>query len=150
MWPFLHSILLRYIHGFAAGVEVALGVYDRLFKRRVSGVRRNPDGNEDPTVHVQCGPMALCGHHSLLAKSGIRDLFSNETFLLLPGTDHLCTEQGLFVGLLRQERGGTTSSGWWFLSPLIRGQLNDFTTNAADPDLLDGRGCDHDWLFQAD
>jgi hypothetical protein len=148
MWPFLHSILLRYIHGFDAGVEVAFRIFNWLSGKSVSEIWRNSGGNDVPRVHDQCGLMALFGHRSLLAKSGIHDFFSKETFRILLRPNDSCTRQGLLVGSRRQERMGMTSLDWWFLSPLIRGQLNDFRTNAADPDLLAGRGCDHGWFFQ--
>ncbi|MAI71608.1 MAG: hypothetical protein CMM01_11925 [Rhodopirellula sp.] len=149
MWPFLHSILLRYIHGFAAGVEVAFWTFDRLSEKSVSEMRRHSGGNDDPRAYNSFGSMALFGHRSSLAKSGVRDFFSKETFLVLLRIPDSCERQALSVGSCRQERLGTTAPDWWFLSPLIRGQLNDSRTNAADPDLLDDRGRDYVRFFQA-
>jgi len=148
MWPFLYSILLRYMHGFAAGVEVAFRIFDRVSEKSVSEIRRNSGCLDESRAHDQCGSLAFCGHRSLLAKSGIRDFFSKEKFLPLLRANDSCTQQGRWVESRRQERVGMTSPDWWFLSPLIRGQLNDSRPNAADPDLLDSRGCNHRRFFQ--
>jgi hypothetical protein len=143
MWPFLHSILSRYIHGFAACVEVAFRIFDRVSEQRASEMWLNLRDGKDPVSHDLCGPMALCAHRSLLAKSSIRDFFPWEMFpFLLSIHDHFI-DQGSLSLSERRERVGIRSPEGWFLSPLIRGQLNDSRTNVAEPDLLAGWGCDN-------
>lgn len=91
MWPFLYSIVLRYMHGFAAHVEVAFRIFDSVSEKKVSGGYVNQEDCEDRLTHCVCGSMALSAHRSLLAKSGIRDFFIQGTFPL--STNDSCTLQ---------------------------------------------------------
>ena len=149
MWPFIHSILLRYLHGFATGVEFAVRIFDCLLEKNLSEITWNSIGYHDSRVHDWCGPMAFGGRRSLLEKSSIRDLFSKETSHCLLSTNGFCAQHGLSVESCRQKRVGVPAPDRWFLSPRIRGQLNDSGTNAADPDLLDSGVCNHNRFFQA-
>jgi hypothetical protein len=149
MWPFLHPILLRFIHGLTAGIEVALRIIDPGSRTNVSESSLIPENGVNWIAHHVWDSMALCVHRSRLATSGIHDFFFKCTFPFLSSINDPCTPRALTICFENVESGAAEYPDWWFWSPLIRGQLNDFTRNASDPRFLACRGCDCGRVLQA-